>query len=158
MTYFVRESRVVPLTPDVIKLDTPTSVSAGGRWGLVGTINGSATISSDRLVLDSSRSYYLEGSPSLRGSSTGGTITFQWYDYTNSQYLGAEVHLYVGSQGHGSIARIGRRVATAFVVQQAIEVELRIKAISGSWNLTIDSVGQVGLDFVGYPSARIIET
>ena len=67
------------------------------------------------------------------------------------------MHLYAGSGGYGSISRIGRRVATALVVNQAIEVELRIKAISGSWNLTIDSVGQVGLNFVGYPSARIIE-
>lgn len=157
MTYFARESRVVPLTPDVIKLDTPTSVSAGGRWQLVGAINGSATISSSRLVLDGSRSYYLEGSPSVRGPSSGGTITFQWYDFTNSQYIGAEVHLFVGSNGFASIARIGRRVATALVVNQAIEVELRIKAISGSWNLTIDSVGQQGINFVGYPSARILE-
>lgn len=157
MTYFVREVRSVPLTTDVIKLNTPTSVSSGGRWGLVGTITGNATISSNRLVLDSSYSYYLEGSPSLRGSSTGGTITFQWYDATNSQYIGAEVHLYVGSNGYAFINRIGRRVATAFIVKQAIEVELRIKAISGSWNLTIDSVGQQGINFVGYPSARIIQ-
>ena len=157
MTYFVRESRVVPLTTDVIKLDTPTSVSAGGRWKLVGSVSGTAYISSDRLVLDSSHSYYLEGSPSLRGSSSGGTITFQWYDNTNSQYIGSEVHLYVGSQGYGSIARIGRRVATVLVVKQAIEVELRIKAISGTWDLTIDAVGQNGITFSGYPSARIIE-
>lgn len=157
MTYFVRESRVVPIKPDVIKVDTPTSVSAGGRWKLVGSIRGTAYISSDRLVLDSSHSYYLEGSPSVRGSSSGGTITFQWYDYTNSQYIGSEVHLYVGAQGYGSIARVGRRVAAALVVNQAIEVELRIKAISGSWDLTIDAVGQNGFTWSGYPSARIIE-
>jgi len=145
----------------IIKADTPTSAAVGGRFTLSGSINGSASITSNRLTLPTGSSYYLEGSILVQNSSTNGAITWQWYDNTNSAYIGSEGFMNFATS-FGAVARTSRRVSCALVldsdITSSIDVELRIKALTGSgWNMTITTSGISTFDYVGYPSIRILE-
>ena len=150
-----------PIKADIIKAGTPTSSAANGRFSLSGTINGSASIVSDRLRLSTGSSYYLEGSVLVQQTARDGAITWQWYDNTNSTYIGSEGFMNLATS-FGAVARVSRRVACALVldsdISTSIDVELRIKILTGStWNLTITAAGISTFDYVGYPSARILE-
>lgn len=62
----------------------------------------------------------------------------------------------------GANARISRRVASAFILDSDISTsasyELRIKTLTGTgWDMTITSAGIDTQDYVGYPTARILE-
>lgn len=145
----------------ILKAGTPTSAAVNGRFSLSGTVNGQAFIFSNRLTLPTGRSYYLEGSILVQNSPKDGHIIWQWYDNTNSQYLGAEGYMNLATS-FGATTRVSRRVASALVLSSdlstSIDVELRIKALTGTtWNLTIDSTGINGLSYVGYPSVRLLE-
>lgn len=145
----------------IIKADTPTSAAVGGRFTLSGSINGSASITSNRLTLPTGSSYYLEGSILVQNSSTNGAITWQWYDNTHSAYIGSEGFMNFATS-FGAVARVSRRVACALVldsdITSSIDVELRIKALTGSgWNMTITANGISTFNYVGYPSIRILE-
>lgn len=145
----------------IIKADTPTSAAVGGRFTLSGSINGSASITSNRLTLPTGSSYYLEGSILVQNSSTNGAITWQWYDNTNSAYIGSEGFMNFATS-FGAVARTSRRVSCALVldsdITSSIDVELRIKALTGSgWNMTITASGISTFNYVGYPSIRILE-
>jgi hypothetical protein len=161
MSYNLVGVSVTPILADVIKAGTPTSAAVNGRFSLSGTINGSASIVSDRLRLPTGSSYYLEGSVLIQQTALNGAITWQWYDNTNSTYIGSEGFMNLATS-FGSVGRISRRVACALVldsdITSSVDVELRIKSLTGtSWNLTITSSGIGAFDFVGYPSARILE-
>jgi hypothetical protein len=150
-----------PIKADIIKAGTPTSSAANGRFSLSGTINGSASIVSDRLRLSTGSSYYLEGSVLVQQTARDGAITWQWYDNTNSTYIGSEGFMNLATS-FGAVARVSRRVACALVldsdISTSIDVELRIKSLTGStWNLTITATGISTFNYVGYPSARILE-
>lgn len=149
------------LTASIIKAGTPTTATAGGRFSLSGTVNGSASIVSDRLRLVSGSSYYLEGSVVVANLNRNGAITWQWYNHTTSSYVGAEGFMNF-STSLGASARISRRVASAFILDSDIstsaDFELRIKTLTGTnWSMTITTTGIDGYDYVGYPSARILE-
>lgn len=150
-----------PIKADIIKAGTPTSSAANGRFSLSGTINGSASIVSDRLRLSTGSSYYLEGSVLVQQTARDGAITWQWYDNTNSTYIGSEGFMNLATS-FGAVARVSRRVACALVLDSdiitSVDVELRIKTLTGtSWDLTITASGISTFDYVGYPSARILE-
>jgi hypothetical protein len=145
----------------IIKADTPTSAAVGGRFKLSGSVNGSASITSNRLTLPTGSSYYLEGSVLVQNSSKNGAITWQWYDNTNSAYIGSEGFMNFATS-FGAVARVSRRVSCALVLDSdittSIDVELRIKTLTGTnWNMTITADGISSFDYVGYPSIRILE-
>lgn len=159
MSYFPAVDKTTPIIADVIKAGTPTSASVNGRFGLSGTITGSSSISNNQLLLPSGSSYSLEGSVLVRCADANGAIEWQWYDVTNAQYIGGSGFMNLATS-FGSVARVSRRVAHAFVPssEAGITVELRIKSLTGSgWNLTIDASGIGGFNYVGYPSARVLE-
>lgn len=162
MSYVPSISSDTPITASIIKAGTPTAVAVGGRFSLSGTINGSASISSDRITLSPTSSYYLEGSILVQNTSTSkGAITWQFYDNTNSVYLGAEGFMNLASS-FGATTRISRRVASALILSSdmsaSIDVELRIKTLTGTgWNLTITASGISTFNYVGYPSIRVLE-
>ena len=162
MSYLPSISSEASITASIIKAGTPTSVAVGGRFSLSGTVNGSASISSDRITLSPTSSYYLEGSILVQNTSSAkGAITWQFYDNTNSVYLGAEGYMNLASS-FGATTRISRRVASALILSSdmsaPIDVELRIKTLTGtSWNLTITATGISTFNYVGYPSVRILE-
>jgi hypothetical protein len=162
MSYVPSISSDSSVTASIIKAGTPTSVAVGGRFSLSGTLNGSASISSDRITLSPTSSYYLEGSVLVQNTSGGkGAITWQWYDNTNSVYLGAEGYMNLVTS-FGATARISRRVASALILSSdmsaSIDVELRIKTLTGTgWNMTITATGISTFNYVGYPSVRVLE-
>jgi hypothetical protein len=145
----------------IVKVGTPDSVAVNGKFMLSGTAPSYFSIVSGRLRLQQGRSYYLEASPLVQNASRNGAVVFQWYDSTNSVALGstAEINL---ATSFAAVARVGRRAACALVtssdVGTGIDVELRIMSLSGSgWNMTITTGGISTFDYVGYPSARILE-
>ena len=145
----------------IIKAGTPSYASVGGRFSLSGSINGSSSIVSDRLRLLSGSSYYLEGSVLVRNNSRDGAITFQWYNTTSSSYIGSEGFMNFDNS-FGSTARVSRRVACALVldadISSSADIELRIKSRTGStWSMTITSNGIDTFNYVGYPTARLLE-
>lgn len=161
MSYLPSTIESTGIDASIIKAGTPTSAAVNGRFSLSGTLYGSASISSDRLTLPTGSSYYLEGSILVQNSSTNGAITWQWYDNTNSAYIGSEGYMNFATS-FGAVARVSRRVACALVldadITTSIDVELRIKVLTGSgWNMTVTASGISTFDYVGYPSIRILE-
>ena len=161
MSYLPSTEQHTNISTSIIKAGTPTSAAVNGRFSLSGTINGSASISLDRLTLPSGSSYYLEGSILSNNDAKNGAIIWQWYDHTNGAYIGSEGFINYATS-FGAVARVSRRVACALVLDSdivsSINVELRIKSLTGTnWNLTIQTSGIDGKDYVGYPSARILE-
>lgn len=161
MSYNLVNVSATPILADVIKAGTPTSTAVNGRFSLSGTINGSASIVSDRLRLSTGSSYYLEGSILVRQTARNGAITWQWYDNTNSTYIGSEGFMNL-NLSFGATNRVSRRVSCAFVldsdISTSVDVELRIKSLTGgTWDLTITASGISTFNYVGYPSARILE-
>ena len=99
------------------------------------TINGSG-----QLILSATKDWILWASPLVEANNNPfqGAMTFQWYDITNSSYIGRPVDLWTSTQGgatfRGSVARA--------VVTPSVDttVELRITSvITGG----IDSVNPV---------------
>lgn len=162
MSYLPTIEQHTNIDTSIITAGTPTSVAVNGRFSLSGTVNGSASITSNRLTLPTGSSYYLEGSILSNNDDKNGAITWQWYDNTNNTYIGSEGFINYATS-FGAVARVARRVACAFILDSditasSIDVELRIKSLSGtSWNLTIQTAGIDGKDYVGYPSIRILE-
>ena len=159
MSYFPTLDKTTPIIADVIKAGTPTSTAVNGRFSLSGTITGSSSISNNQLTLPSGSSYSLEGSVLVRCANTNGAVEWQWYDVTNSQYIGASGFMNLATS-FGAVARVARRVAHAFVPssEAGVVVELRIKSLTGSgWIMTIDASGIGGFSYVGYPSVRVLQ-
>jgi hypothetical protein len=161
MSYLPSVSGDTNIKASVLKAGSPTSVSVGGRWTISGTVNGQASLSSNRIILKPGRSYYLEGSVLVENTNKNGDIVWQWYDNTNGVYLGAEGYMNFATS-FGAVTRVGRRVASVLVLHSDltanIELELRIKSLSGSnWDMSINSVGIGSKNYAGYPSIRLLE-
>ena len=161
MSYVPDVVSATDIKASILKAGTPTSALPGGRFTLSGTVNGQASISSNRITLPTGRSYYLEGSILVQNSSRNGSIRWMWWDNTNSQYLGTEGFMNLATS-FGAVTRTSRRVASALVLSSeltsSIDVELRIRAVTGTnWNLTITASGISSFDYVGYPSVRLLE-
>lgn len=161
MSYVPDVRSATDIKASILKAGTPTSAAINGRFRLSGTINGQASISSDRITLPTGRSYYLEGSILVQNSSRNGAITWMWYDNTNSQYLGTEGFINLATS-FGAVTRTSRRVASALILSSeltsSIDVELKIRALTGSgWNMTVTASGISTFNYVGYPSVRLLE-
>ena len=162
MTFYPIDTRArTTLIPSVLKAGTTTGVSVGDRWSISGTVNGSASIVDNRLNLVSGSSYYLEGSVLVRNTSANGLLVWQWYNASNSSWVGSEGYMNLQTS-YAATARVSRRVASAFIPDSSIStflnLELRIKTITGSnWSFTVDAGGISGYTFVGYPSIRLLE-
>lgn len=162
------------LAPDLsdlrVDLFTPQSHASGTAntaWTLTApsTQFTDVTAGTTSLTLHSGSSYYLEGSPQGDNTNSGvrGDISWQFYDTTNSQWIGSDAYVYTAGAS-GAAARQGRKACTALVldsdISTTIVVELRIKTITGTaWDFTV-----TGPDFglpssvyghTGYPSIRV---
>jgi hypothetical protein len=160
MTYWPITQHRANLRSSIVKVSTPNSATAGGRFMLVGATTSDYSIVDGRLRLLAGRSYYIEGSPLVQCAGRNGAISFQWYDVTNGQPIGTDAELNFNGS-FASTARVGRRCANVLLTSSdvggGVDVELRILSISGSsWNVTITSTGISTFNYVGYPSARIL--
>lgn len=113
------------------------------------------TVSSGQLILAANYTYIIWGSPLIEDNSTPytGTMTAQWYDVTNSQYIGRDWRGYVGVDSQVSHARssFARCVIAPSV---STTIEFRITAIdsqvdsvnpttpSDHWNTHAPYIGQ----------------
>jgi hypothetical protein len=163
MSYSPQERNSLNVTASLIKAGSASSASVGGYFLLSGTMNGSASISSGRLVLPAGSSYYLEVSPNFRAVNNG-EISWQWYDVTNSQWIGGSAYVSFDTDlGYAYLQ--GRRVACALVLSSditgaSITVEPRIKTLTSTgWDMVVTATGlsTSTTDIVGYPSARVLE-
>lgn len=161
MSYFHNLNTKTELIASLIKLDTPTTTAVGGRFTLSGTLNGSASIVSNRLRLVAGSSYYIEASPLLNQTNANGTIVFGVYDSGTSAYL-HECSFTFGPSVTRNTAEISRMCTSALILDSDItasmDIEIRIKTLTGTgWNMTIQTDGIGGYNFVGYPSLRLLE-
>ncbi len=113
------------LSPSSIAVDSVCPCGSMTHSGL--TVNGSG-----QLVLSSSKDWILWASPLVEANNNpyNGAMTFQWYDVTNSSYIGRPIDLWTsiggGANLRGSFARV--------VITPSVDttIELRIKSITNS--------------------------
>ena len=159
MSYFYNVNTKTEIIASLIKLDTPTATAAGGRFSLSGTVNGSASIVSNRLRLVAGSSYYIEASAIMYNPNASGAIVYGVYDQTNSVYLHE-----CNSALDPTLSNLKcQRYCTSALIldsdiSTAMDVEIRIQSIAGSgWDLTVTANGIGPYNFVGYPSLRLLE-
>ena len=112
-------------------LTSPSSLSAGERMPCGSITHTGVTVNaSGQLVLATNKTFIIWGSPLIEDNSTPhtGTMTAQWYDVTNSQYIGRDWRGYVGTDSQVSHARssFARCVIAPSVTTT---IEFRITAI-----------------------------
>tara|TARA_Y200000002_G_C22555841_1_gene610271 strand:- start:325 stop:825 length:501 start_codon:yes stop_codon:yes gene_type:complete len=110
------------LSPSSIAVDSVCPCDSITHTGL--TVNGSG-----QLVLSSTKDWVLWASPLAEANSNPytGAMSFQWYDVTNSAYIGRPIDLWT-SVGGGASAR--GSVARAVITPSSdTTVELRITSI-----------------------------
>lgn len=153
-----------------VDLFTPQSHATGTAntpWTLTAPskLFTDVTAGTTSITLYSGSSYYLEGAPQADNTNSGvrGDVSWQFYDVTNSQWIGSDAYIYTAGNS-GASARQGRKACTALILDSDIStsmvIELRIKTITGTnWNFVI-----TGPDFgmpssvyghTGYPSIRV---
>ena len=150
------------LNSDVFLIDSATGVTAGNTWNVTKktgkTYNTSVTLNaSNNLVLPSGSSYYLMASPVARQASMNGLIVFQFYDETNSAYVGSAGQLnFSGSFNSTNLQ--GQKSARAFIESgditgANIEVSFKIVSTSGS----TFQISSTLFSYTGYPSLTVLE-
>jgi len=171
MSYKLLSQRT-DLRVDIFTPQNNSSGSVGSPWHLGPSIPSTlytdvtiGGVNNTQMTLTSGSSYYLEGAPQADNTNTGtrGSLTWQFYDVTNSQFIGSDAFQYTAGAS-GASARQGRKACTALILSSEITtsmvVELRIKAIAGTnWNFTI-TTPNLGLPssfywHTGYPTVRV---
>ena len=171
MSYKLLSQRT-DLRVDIFTPQQNSSGSVGSPWHLGPSIPsnrytdvGIGGTNSTQMTLNSGSSYYLEGAPQADNTNSGtrGSLTWQFYDVTNSQWIGSDAFQYTAGAS-GASARQGRKACAALILDSEITtsmiVELRIKAIAGTnWNFTI-TTPNLGLPssfywHTGYPTVRV---
>lgn len=133
------------LSGSYIEFDYPTTFNTD-----VGNVN-STTFS-----VQQGSSYYLEASVSATNLGADGLIRWQFYSQTDAALIGSQAEMnFVG--GLGEVARVGRRVASALVLDSDISTskDIRVQVFySGTnWKWTEYKT----LAHIGYPTIRIIQ-
>ncbi len=115
---------------------------------------GVSSTNDRQFVLEEGSSYILIGAPCMKS----GTISFQWYDETNSQNIGFKGNLISGSNQRNLNPQY-RKEAVAYIPStdfggSSITVSLRITVVSGTPDLTFEpQFSSVG----GLPCLQIIK-
>ena len=141
MTFILLPPNKPESTQTVGVLSPPSSISVDSVCPCASITHTGLTVSgSGQLVLSSSKDWILWASPLVEANNSPyyGAMTFQWYDVTNSVYIGRPVDLWTSTSAsqhnlRGSAARVvlSPNVNTT--------VELRISAISSNGIDTVNS-------------------
>ena len=140
MTFILQPPNKPDSTQTVGVLSPPTSISVGSVCPCASITHSGLTVNgSGQLVLSSSKDWILWASPLVEANNSPfvGAMTFQWYDVTNSSYIGRPIDLWTstggGQNARGSVARV--------VLSPSVNttVELRITAISSNGIDTVNS-------------------
>jgi hypothetical protein len=141
MTFIKIAPDLPTATKSIGSLSAPASIAVNQRMPCSSITHSGLTVNgSGQLVLSANTTFILFGSPLIEDNTSPYNATFecQWYDVTNSVYIGRPLKQWVGitsstAYDRGSIARavIYPTVSTT--------VEFRIKAVSAS----LDTVNPV---------------
>lgn len=140
MTFILLPPSKPESTQTVGVLSPPSSISVGSVCPCASITHSGLTVSgSGQLVLSASKDWIIWGSPLVEANNSPyiGAMTFQWYDVTNSAYIGRPIDLWTSTGGNanarGSVARV--------VLTPSVDttIELHITAISSSGIDTVNS-------------------
>lgn len=142
---FINQSDVLGSSPTYMVFTFPSSYNTN-----ISSVNSST------FRIFSGSSYYLECSMSATNIGTNGAVQWQFYNATGSTLIGSQAQSnFIG--GLGSVARVGRRVCSALVLDSEISVSMDIRvAVSYSGSNWIFNEFQT-LQHLGYPTVRIIQ-
>ena len=150
---------------DIFLIDSATGTTVGNTWnvtqktGKTYNCSGVTLNSSNNLVLATGYDYYLIGSPIIRSPGFNTTLVeWQFYDETNSSYIGKSAQMTLSTSGFDYTALQGIRSCRALVLDSEItgsniEVSLKIKTINGG-GLQISSTL---FNYTGYPSLSVLQ-
>lgn len=161
MTYLIAEDSL-DLRIDFLEVDNANLSTNIFSFISPTTFNTNIQTTATNITLFSGSSYYLECSPFLQTSDQNGAITWQFYDETNSTFIGQNA--YVNLAGNIAAApRIGRRVCSALIVDsdieagKSIDVGVRVVSITGTnWLLDPKALPSY-VQHVGWPTVRIMQ-
>lgn len=122
--------------PDADKTQTtlgvPANLNVNTRIPCTSITHTGITNSSGQLVINSGLSVLLTGACLIdrRTTYTGGYLVFQWYDVTNSAWIGRSCQLSTASWNNNTHRYRSESFARCVVIATAqITIELRIKSI-----------------------------
>ena len=161
MTYKL-DTYTTNLKSDVFLIDSATGVTAGNTWNVTKktgkTYNTSVTLNaSNNLVLPSGSSYFLTASPVARQANMNGLIVFQFYDETNSAYIGNAGQLNFATS-YNSTTLQGQKTARVLIQSgdisgANIEVSFKIVSVSGG----TFQLSSTLFTYTGYASLSVLE-
>lgn len=142
---FINQSNVLGASPTYMTFTYPS------------TYNTNITsVNSSTFRIFSGSSYYLECSMSATNFNANGAVQWQFYNSTNSTLIGSQAQSnFVG--GLGSVARVGRRVCSALILDSDISVsqDIRVAVTYSGSNWNFYEYTYVG--HIGYPTVRIMQ-
>lgn len=149
---------------DIFLIDSATGTTVNSTWNITKkagkTYNcaGVTLNASNNLVLATGYDFYLMGSPVLRSTSQNvSSVVWQFYDETNSTYIGQPAAMRLTGDFDGSTLQ-GIKSCRALVLDSeitgsSIEVSMRIKTLSG----TLNTISSTYFDYTGYPMLTVIQ-
>lgn len=152
MSYLITEYRA-PL-----KVDFINQLNRSGNFitfTLPSSYNTNITATSNSFTLYSGSSYYLEASVRADNPSQNGAVNFQFYSSTDAALIGQGAQMNFAS-GLAGVARVGRRVCSALVLDSSIStsktIQLQALVTSTNWTFSVPFGS-----WTGYPTIRIIQ-
>lgn len=153
MSYLITEYRA-PL-----KVDFLNQANRDGTGYITFTLptsyNTDITASSSDFTLYSGSSYYLEASVRADNLDRNGAVDFQFYSQTDGVTIGQDAQMNFNN-GFAGVARIGRRVCSALVLDSDIStskvIKLRANITGSNWSFSVPFPS-----WTGYPTIRIIQ-
>lgn len=152
MSYLITEYRA-PLKVDFInQLDRSGNFIT---FTLPSSYNTDITATSNTFTLYSGSSYYLEASVRADNNNQNGAVDFQFYSSTDAALIGQGAQMNF-SNGYAGVARIGRRVCSALVLDSDIStsktIQLQALTTGTGWTFSVPFGS-----WTGYPTIRIIQ-
>ena len=147
MTYFKLNADLPDADKSIGDLTAPSSIAANQRMPCGSITHTGLTVNaSGQLVLSANTTFIIFGSPLIEANSSpyNGTIVFQWYDVTNSSWIGRPLYNWVNTSNSTTNDRSS--IARAVIYPTAsTTIEFRIK-----------SIGTTGIDTINpaSPSAH----
>lgn len=140
--------------PDRVQhtLSTPADLNVGTRIPCNSVTIQGISNSNGQLVIDSGKSVLLTAGAYIhKGSNESGYLIYQWYDVTNSTWLGRSCIASGAKWDNNTRYKIQQFARCVLITSSQTTVELRIKEISNISNINEYSDGTN--DFASYHTA-----
>ena len=146
MTFILQPPNKPDSTQTVGVLSPPSTISVGSACPCASITHSGLTVNgSGQLVLSANKNWILWASPLIESNNSAndaGTMTFQWYDVTNSTYVGTKAKVSGGlNMSEGRSGNIVSDEKAVHVTDQNNIYELRIISYSGTSAVDNSSAG-----------------